>query len=605
MSKLSILLEILISFFLGTFFVLSSNAQEVEFTASANPDVLVAGDQFSVVFSSNERIDDLSLQELPDFQFLAGPMRGESKSVQMVNGKVTSVSTYQYVLYFMALKEGKFTIPPATAKIGSREYKSNAVIIQVVAGKNQAIPPAGGNDQNPQSGEIDESNLFVRLLVNKTDVYLGEPVEMTIKIYTRVDLSGVDPAFKGPDLQGFFTEVDNMSGNITREVYNGNVYNTAVLRKYYAFPQKTGEFTFEPFNVDVAVRQEVRRRISDPLFNDFLFPEIEEIPLTLTSRPVKINVKPLPPDAPVSFGGAVGSFDVTSSLSKTETLTNDPLTLKYSVSGTGNLKLINEINVHIPPDLEKYDPVIGTKMDSPLKGTKTFEYMIIPHMTGSFSIPAAEFTYFDPSSGEYKTIYSDLYNINVSRGPDETNSSPGILRNEVEVLNNDIHYIKIKNIKLFNNNNFFAGSFLYYVIVFLLLAVFILIIFIRHKLNIQNSDITGVRKRKADLYARKRLKHCQVFLDQGKFSELYDELLAALWRYLADKLDISMAKLSRDTAEEALSSKITDRELINEFFRITGECEIARYSRSAENSDIKKLYSDAIEVISRLQQKLR
>jgi len=600
------LIPVIIECFLFSLFPFTGAvSQETEFTAAVNPDVLTAGEQFSLIFSSNERIEEVSVPELPDFQFLGGPMRSESRSVQMTGGKVVSVANYEYILYYMALKEGRFTIPPATARIGNRQYKSNPVTLQVAAGKSMQEGPGSAVRSDEPAGEIDQNNLFIRLIPDKSDIYIGEPLQVTVKLSTRVDLSGYDPGFKGPDLQGFFTEVENSQGNITREVYNGIFYNTAVIRTYYTIPQKTGEIVLEPFAVDVGVRQEVSRRIPNPLFDDFFFPDIEEIPVTLASRSLKINVKPLPPGAPSTFTGAVGSYTITSSITSPEINVNDPLTLKYTIKGTGNIKLVNEIKVEFPPDIETYEPVLGTSMDGPVKGSRSFEYMLIPHAPGTYNIPEVAFSYFDPSKDEYATAYSDPYIVNVTGQPGNIATGSGIIRNEVEVLSNDIRYIKVRNIRLKLKDGYFAGSGLYYLLMALISAAFIAALTVRKNINIRESDLAGLRKRKADKYAARRLKNCSLFLEQGKHKEFYDELLSALWKYMADKLNIPMAILSRETAGKSLSAVIDDKELAERFFSIIDECEAARYSQNSFTLEPNKLFTDAKEIISRLQQKLK
>lgn len=598
-------LLLITGFLLGALPATVAFSQDVEFTVSANPDVLTAGEQFSLIFSSNERIDDVNLPELPDFQFLGGPMTSESRSVQMAGGKVTSVANYQYIFYYMALKEGKFTIPPATATISNRQYTSAPIVIQVAAGANLQTDPGGDEEAMRQTAEPDQNSLFIRLITDKSDLFIGEPVEITVKLYTRVDISGFNPGFKGPDLQGFFTEMENGPGTVDSEVYNGVVYNTAVLRKYFAIPQKTGEIILEPFTVDVAVRQEVSRRMASPFFDDFFFPEIEEVPVTLSSKPLTIKVKPLPPHAPESFTGAVGNFSITSSINSLEADVNEPLTLRYLVNGIGNIKLVNELRTTIPADIEIYEPVVGTAMEGPVTGTRSFEYMLIPHAPGIYVIPEVAFTYFDPSMEEYLTVNTESYTINVTGVPGNNPLNTGILRDEVELLSNDIRFIKTGSIRLNTKDRYFAGSLLYYFIIALIIAGFIAGMLINRRINSKVSDVAGLRKRKADKYAAKRLKNCRLLLEQGRSKEFYDELLSALWKYLADKFNIPMARLSRETAGEALSSQIDDNELAERFFRITAECEMARYSRNTGATEPKELYSDAVEIVSLLQQKLK
>ncbi|MBN1159334.1 MAG: protein BatD [Bacteroidales bacterium] len=586
-------------------------AQEVEFTASATPDVLHVGEQFNLIYSSNHQISDLDLPEIREFEFLGGPSQGHSQSISSVNGKITRTSTYQYTYFFRALKEGEFTIPAATAKIGNREYQANPVSIEVVPAQttpsSRQNQPDGNDTEQPE--EIDDNSLFIRFMVDKTEAYIGEQIAVTIKLYSKVNLSGVDQAFKGPDFTGFFIEpVEVMPlRSLEREVYNGDIYGTGILRQMVIIPQHSGDITIGSFDVDVSVRQEVRRRITDSFFDDFFFPDVQNVPYTLSSGPVRISVKPLPDDAPDSFAGAVGNFRLSSSISGTETMTNEPLTLKYMISGTGNLKLMDELTVDIPAGLERYDPVISTNLDNARSGTKTYEYLIIPHNAGIYSIPPAEFTYFDPASREYRTLYSQSYTVNVRKGEWDSLSHAvsGVYKEDVQLLNEDIHYIKTRSIRLSDKDSYFAGSWLFYILSGAVLIMFIVLLTVRNRLKAYNADVVQVRKRRADKYALKRLKHCGGLIEQGKHTEFYDVLLVALWRYLSDKLNIPLSGLSRETAMEQLKIRSIEEELIREFFRITGECEVARYTPVAEHTDIKQIYQDALDVISKIQQKLK
>ncbi len=603
-------MRIFCSYILAFFVAACANAQDVTFEASVSPNVLRVGEQFNLIFTSNEQITDLDLPEVSDFEFLGGPSQGHSQSFSSTGGKITRTSTYQHTYFFRAIKEGTFTIPAATAKIGNKEYKSNPVSVEIVAGQapaaRQSQPDETGREQQEA---IDDNSLFIRLIADKSEAYIGEQITVTIKIYSKVSLSGIDQGFKGPDFTGFFMEPVDVPAlrSLEREVYEGDIYGTGILRKVVIIPQQTGEIVIEPFDIDVSVRQQVRRRIPDSFFDDFFFDDYQNIQYTLKSKPVKIKINPLPEEKPDSFTGAVGDFRLTSSLNKTATVTNEPLTLKYMISGTGNLKLMDELTVDIPDGLEKYDPVIHTNMSNATSGTKTFEYLIIPQTPGTYMIPPATFTYFNPIEKEYRTLLSQSYTINVEKGQWDSLSPviSGVIKEDVQLLNQDIHYIKTRSLHVKEKDSYFAGSLLYYILSALVLVIFILLLTIRNRLKAYNADVVQVRKRKADRYAQKRLRHCNELLKQEKYTEFYDVLLAALWRYLSDKLNIPLSGLSRETAEENLLKRNVDDELIHEFFRITGECEMARYTPVTAYSGVKQVYEDALKVISKIQQKLK
>jgi hypothetical protein len=395
--------------------------------------------------------------------------------------------------------------------------------------------------------------------------------------------------------------------SLQREAVDGDVYGTGILRKVVIIPQKSGELVIQPFELDVSLRQEVRRKFADPFFDDFSIPEVQEIPLKIKSKAVKLMVKTLPPNAPKTFQGAVGNFRLTSEINKTSTTTNDPLTLKVTVSGRGNLKLLNEVGVTVPYDMEKYDPVINTRMDNPLSGTKTFEYLIVPKLPGKFTIPPVELTYFDAGTSQYKTLRTEAYLISVEKGAGDTliTSMPGMTKEDVKLLNQDIRFIKTKPFSLTRANAFIMRSPGYYLLYLLALGIFIAVLWNRHRMLKLNADIAGLRLRKADKYARKRLKNSEVLLKQGNDVAFYEELLGAIWGYLSDKLGIPVATLSKESAKTALLNRGVEQEIMDRLFSVTETCEMARYAHSSEDIARDKLYREALEAISDLQQKLK
>jgi hypothetical protein len=587
------------------------SAEELKLTASVSPTVMRVGDQFNLTFTSDQEVSELELPPIDNIDVLGGPRQGHSQSVYSVNGKITTSSTYQYTYFLRALKEGKFTIPAISAKIKSKLIHSNPVNIEVLAANSQ---PARTNQGGPaagavHNGSVSDKDLFVSLQLDKKEVYLGEQITATVKIYTKVNLSGVDQNFKGPDFTGFFTEPMNVPqlDHLQSEALNGDIYYTGVVRKVMIIPQKTGEIKIQPFTIDVAIRQEVRRRVADPFFDDFDIPDVQETQVKLKSKEISVQVNPLPANAPASFGGAVGTFSFSSSLNKTETHTNEPLTLKLTVSGKGNIKLINEPNPDIPADLEKFDPVINSHLDNALSGSKTFEYLLMPKAPGTFAIPPVEFSYFDLSARQYKTLKSQAFTIHVERGQGDTllTTTPGAAKEDVKLINRDIRFIKNKPFGLNPDKSFWSDSLWYYSLYVLLLALFVLLTWLRRKSIRNRADIAWVRVRKADRYARKRLNKSAILLKQGETNQFYEELLGALWGYLSDKLNISLSVLSRETASSALIVKSIDEALIEELFRIISESEMARYGQVTGHEGMEKLYHDALSVITILQQKLK
>jgi hypothetical protein len=587
--------------------------QDVQFTAIAMPKVLRVGEQFQLVYELNASPSELQIPELNDFQLLAGPSTGTSSSIQMQNGKTTRSVKYTYTYYLLATKEGTFTIPPASAKIKRDTYKSNSLQIEVVKGKSvpgQSPAPSGEPAGKPDAEADTPSgeNLFVRLHVDKTSAYIGEQIIAWIKIYSRVNLSQVDPNYKGPDFKGFYQqsmEIPPLRA-LERENINGEIYGTGILRKVVLYPQTTGEIIIQPFNIDVAYQKQIRRR-SRSIFDDFFGPSVQNVPVTLTSKRVKINVKPLPPNKPGSFTGAVGSFKLNASINKTEVTTNDAITLKINISGKGNIKLIDELNINFPPSLETFKPVVRTVQDNALSGSQLFEYTIIPRHAGEYKISPIEFSYFDPSSKLYKTLTTQVFNISVEKGKEDTTSViiTGLSKEDVKLLGSDILFIKNMPFKLYKMNRFIIGSMEFYAIYLLAILLFVLFIIIRRKRIKRSADAGLVKNRRANKYARKRLRKALRMLKNNNSEAFYEEVLKAMWGYLSDKLNIPVADLSKDTSKEALIKNKISEEVLNSFYYIIDNCEYARYSPEHASEEMHELYNKAIKTIIKLQQKLK
>jgi len=595
------------------FALLTNEAQDIKFTATAVPKVLRVGEQFQLVYEINKDVSELQIPELNDFQLLGGPSTSSSSSIQIINGKTTRSSKYTYTYYLSALKDGIYTIAPATAKIKKDTYKSNAVKIEVIKGKSSTsqTTPSTASPAAKSSSNVDThagEDLFIRLLVDKKNAYIGEQIIAWIKIYSKINITQIDPNFKAPEFTGFYQqpfEIPPLRA-LERENVNGEIYGTGILRKIVLYPQKSGEIIIQPFDIDVAYQKQVKRK-SRSIFDDFFGPTVQNVPVKLKSKAVKLNIKSLPASMPSSFTGAVGNFRMSASINKTQVKTNDAVTLKVNISGKGNIKLIDEMEFEFPPALETFKPIVKTKQDNVLEGSQSFEYTIIPRYAGDFKIGPIEFTYFNPSTRSYKILKSQEFNISVAKGEEDTTTVviSGLSKEDVKLLSSDIIFIKNKPFNLTPKNKFIFGSTRFYAMYLISLMLFLLIILFRRKRIKRNANIKLVKNRRANKFARKRLKKASGFMRQNNRKTFYDEVLKAMWGYLSDKLNIPIADLSKDTSREALiRNKINDN-LMNKFYDIIDSCEYARYSPGDESSEMQKLYNDAIKTIIKLQQKLR
>lgn len=585
-------------------------ADNIQFTMEG-PEVVEAGEQFRLGFTLNGRGTDLQLPDLSNFDVLMGPSTSQSSSIQIINGKTTQTSSFSYIFILRAKKEGNFTIRPASIKVDGKTYESNTLNIQVVKGQ----PKQAGSQQNNQPQEetpaanISKDNLFVRIVVDKTNVSKGEQIISTVKLYIsqNVPLNGFDEV-KLPTYEGFWTkdiEVPTQV-NFTREVYNGKIYQVGVLKKTILFPQQTGAIRINPFEITCVVRQRVRQQQS--FFDDF-FDNYRMVKAKVVSEPVTINVKDLP-NQPAGFSGAVGKFNISSSIDKTAVKSNEAVTLKITVNGSGNLTLINPPKLELPQDFEAYEPKTSDRViasDNGLNGSISFEYLFIPRFAGNFTIPSVRFVFFNPATRQFETQTTDAYDIKVAKGSDDTNSSivSSFSKENVKMIGKDIRFIKQNKSKLKPKGSSFYGTFEFYSIYILSLLAFTLLFVLNRKKIKENANLALVKNKRANKVALKRLKEASVFLKSNHAEKFYESVIKALWGYLSDKLSIPVADLNRQKASESLLLRGIDQETVSELMKIIDDCEFARYAPAAFSGTMKDIYDGAARVMGIFEKQIK
>lgn len=587
-------------------------AQDVDFKASA-PSVVATGEPFEVVYTLNARPEQFRQPEFSPFELLGGPSTSTSTSVQMIGTQIRQNITVSYTYYLRANSTGKFEIPPAQATIKGKNFSSNSLSIEVVKGSTPASQPQQGA-QSP-SGEEAESikggkDLFGAFLVDKRNVYLGEPVIVTLKVYDRMGLSRLAPP-KLPALQGFYkNDIPTPElRQLTRENVNGQIYNTGVIARFILYPQKTGDLTIGSVEFNGAVQRTVTRRSRSWFDFDFDFPTIQEQPITFRSEPVTIHVKPLPPGQPANFSGTVGDLSMAASIDKPELNTNDALTLKIKLTGKANMKMINPPVVSFPADFDAYPPKANVQEEYTTEGTTgsvTFEYIAIPRHPGTFTIPPVSFSYFSPRSNEYKTLASQPFSVTVNKGREDTTITvvSGLSREDVRLLNQDIRYIK-RNIPDWKNKQLLLDSHLFILWYVAPLVLFALLIGIRRKTIRERADAARMRHKRAARLAAKRLRKAEKAMKNQQQDEFYEEILKAIWGYLSDKLMIPLANLSRDNAWQALSERGISGELKEQLGKIIDTCELARFAPAGTLPSMKETYENAVVLMEKIDQNLK
>ena len=588
-----------------------AGADNVRFTMSG-PKVVSEGEQFRLSFNLNEEGSDLQVPDMPNFDVLMGPSTSQSSSIQIINGKTTQSVSFSYIFILRAKKVGTFTIRPGSIKVDGKVYESNDLTIQVVKGQAPQSSTSGNQQQEQESaagGNISKDDLFVKIDLDKHNVYKGEQIIATVKIYVapNVPISSFDDVTL-PSYAGFWTQEVDVPNQIsfTREVYHSKIYQVGVLKKTILFPQQIGKIKIDPFQITCLVRQRVRQ--SRSFFDDF-FDQYRTVRAKVVSDPETVNVKDLPTQ-PAGFYGGVGNLDFSASLDKNELKSDQAATLKITVSGSGNLRLIDAPKVEFPKDFEVYDPKTSEKLNATnggLTGSKTFEYLFIPRFKGDYTIPPVKFATFNPATGKYKYDQSQEFKLHVEKGDEDQNTTvtSAYSKEDVRFIGKDIRYIKQGQYNLKAKESSFYGSLTFYSSYLGSLLLFLIFAFVYRKKLKENANVQLLRNKQANKVAKRRLKEAANFLKQDKSEQFYEAVLKAFWGYLSDKLSIPVAELNRENATAALSKRQVSQEAIDEFIQIVDNCEYARYAPSAVEGTKGEIYQKAAALMGKLEKQIR
>ncbi|MCF8222738.1 MAG: BatD family protein [Bacteroidales bacterium] len=580
-------------------FICRLSGQDINLVVEA-PNVVALGEQFTVSWTANKRGGEFIAPDLDDFTILSGPRTSFSQSTQIVNGKVTSSVSNTYTYYLQATKEGEFILDPGKFVYEKKEYLSSPAEIEVVS-EGQNVQ--GGSSDNRESPGSDE--LYVRLVIDKNEVFLGEHLVASLKIYSKVNISGIQEV-KYPDFNSFLKEdlETEPLRALERENVNGSIYGTGILQRFLLYPQRTGSIEIEPASLTVLLQQ--KNKSGDPFFGDF-FSTFSNVPKVLATMPESITVKPLPPGKPETFYGAVGSFSARSAVNTDTVNVNDAITYKIFLEGKGNIQLTPAPDLGLPPDVEVYEPETSSDLRntaSGTSGTKVFEYVLIPRYHGEFTIPGMEFSYFDPGTESYKTIKTREHKLFVRKSEDEDDPATvygGVSKENVRFLGKDIRFIDTSGPGLTLSSKLLIENRLYIYSFPAVLLVFIILIILRREHIKRNSDIARVRNRKAAGIAAKRLRSASACLNTTDTEGFYSELLKALWGYLSDKFNIPLSELNKERINSVVKDVKLDNELIDEVNEVIDKCEYARYSPDSDITAAEEIYRKAEKVIKTIE----
>jgi hypothetical protein len=585
-------------------------AQKVEFTAKA-PNAVVSGQPFQLQYIVNsEGAKNLQIPKIDDFQIVAGPNSFTSSSYQFINGKASSSVSVTYTYMLLPQKEGTFTISPASITVEGEQHKSNSLTIKVLPPDSKPQNQQGNSQQSNGSAQVSNEDVFILPIISRTNMREQEMVLLTYKIYHLGNLVNITD-LKFPDFKGLMMQeieiADNKRAGI--ENYKGRNYETYIIKQMLISPQHSGEIEISPMTMSAVLR--IKNRVQNPrsFFDDFF--TYQDVKKTLSSGRAKLNVTALPQPKPADFSGAVGSLSMTSEISTTELEANSAVTLKITIKGTGNLKLIKTPDVKFPTDFEKYEPKTSNNFSvgtTGFSGSKVFEYLTIPRYSGTFKIPPITLTYFDLPSNSYKTLTTQEYTLNVAKGSGNQATAVQSYTNQEQVqqIATDIRYIKIGNLKIGEKEKVFTGTLNFY-LAYAIPALFAVLLGLFFNKQAKNSaNVALMRNKKANKIARKRLKAAEHNLKTAKKEQFYDEILSALWLYLSDKLNLSLAALNKDNITEEMDRHSVEKSLADEFLNLLKNCEFERYAPLSDfSAAMDKIYYDSIKIIEKMESTIK
>lgn len=573
------------------------------------PRNVVEGKNFTVTYRLKDgQGSGLIVPDIEGCKKLYGPAQSTMQSYEFINGRQSSSVTVDYTYTYRAEKNGTYTIPSATITVDGRQLHSKSVTFKVLPSDNYGT----GTGSSGNSGDVDvddistqspdkqvsDKDVFIRVILNKSQAFKEEAIECTMKLYTRYQsIEGITSATP-PSFDGFLIdEMNDVASLNEMEHYNGKNYLTAVLKKYIIFPQQTGKLTINSGQYDISVIQYER-------VNMGFFTTQRPVQKTVHVKPgnLSINILPLPQPQPDKFSGAVGDFTISSDLSSSSLRTNEAASLSLKISGTGNIKYIKEPEIEFPEEFEQYTPkaeINAAIAGNTVKGTNSIEYTFVPQSIGQFTIPAYEFVYFNPQTKSYETIATQSYKLNVAKGANAPTAATD--QQNIQVKNTDILHIKLGNKALSKDNKPLVYSIGYWSAYGFIIIALIIILFAYSKHIKFTSDTIGVKKAYANKVAKKRLNAAEKLMKQHNIDGFYEEILKALWGYLSDKLSMPASLLTRQNIAQELANNNISDDVTNQLITIIDDCEMARYTPGLTDESVERTFEQASDIISKIE----
>ena len=583
------------------------------------PSQAEVGQRIRISYVANTSdIEDFQVGDFQGFNVLYGPSTSRSSSFSMTNGHTTQSSTVTFTYTVVPTEQGTLKVPAATIAVAGKSIKSGTASIEVLpASSSQGQQPSnsqqGGNNRQQRqqqstssNGQIGSNELYMTVTANRHKIYEQEAVMLTYKLYTLVNIqqiSGEMPQIDGCHVQ----EIDRQAQlSLKYERVNGRNYGTAVWKQYVLFPQKTGKLKIPSITFDTQV--EVQNHSMDPFDIFFGGGSLSQMVRKQISTPVvEIEVLPLPTPKPSNFSGAVGKFNISATLTPEQVNANDAATLRLVVSGQGNMKLMKAPTIRFPQDFEVYDPKENNKTTNTSTGAKgniTYDYVVVPRHGGKYTIPPVEFCYFDPEAGRYNTVRTDSFSLAVAKAKGQPIAYTRE-QEDLNVLSNDIRFIKLGQLKSAESNDFFGTTNYWLTYALLLIAFIAAFVWLRHWQS-QNPNSWSVKGKKAGKVASRRLKKAAKLMHEKDDAAFYDEVMRALLGYAGDKLSLPTNELNKDNVIRELTMRGVEQDVVNAFIAVLSDCEFARYAPVDDPSMAKeKIYQQASDVITQMNKTVR
>lgn len=580
-----------------------ASAQKVSFEVNA-PKVVAVGEVFRVEYVSDSKPQDFTGPQFEGVDVLAGPTLSTSKSVSIVNGNMTQEARYTYTYVLQCNTEGDYQIPQAAIKVKGKSY--TAAPFTITALTENSSPGQEGASNGPRPS-LAPDDIVIRAITDRQEVYKGEPIRVTYKLYRRVPLN-LESA-KSPTYNGFWAQQLNVDGYTPqREELNGKIYDTHVIREDLLFPQQAGTLMIEPLELNVAaqiVTEGRRQSIIDDFFGG---PDIQEVRRKVVTRPVAITVKDLPSGAPSGFSGAVGEFQLETVNPPSEVAANSAFTFGIKISGSGNLPQVQAPMLTLPSSFEQYNVKTTESLNNTaggIYGYRQFEYPVIARAAGEYDIQPVQFTYFNPKLRTYETLATSAQSIRVM--PDSTGVSPGgtaviggLSKEDIKILSSDIRFIELGSPRLRYKTHLFFGSAWYFLCIGVIGAVFVFLLLWMRKVARERRNSAVLKGKRANKVALQRFRAAAAHRDEGNQRGFYEETLKALWGYIGDKLNIPAANLTKENVREELIKRGVAADTAQRYIDIIVECEYAQYAPSATGR-MNEIYGEAVAMVSKLE----